>query len=1148
MAISLAEPRLPDATERERAATTFDLNVVVTAGAGTGKTTLLVNRLVHLLMREPDPSEITQIVALTFTNKAANEMRVRLRERLQSYLSTRLDKEPSGVEEAKIHTELRSLIQLYHLGTEEIDRRAYEALRQIERSYIGTIHSFAALLLRLYPVEAGLDPQFKEDDGSTFEKHFDEQWSVWLDRELGREGSRHQAWKRVLGRISLDVLREIAFSLCSEMVPHERLAETGEKKTDPVLRDWLADRKREADELIKRYPDNHNQIDIFACYALAVLQRALKHGEIAPGELDEEKRWFAEKTLRRAGNWSEEDCEKLQRICRVARGLFRVNRELTQSLWDLLVPFAEECRGNFIQQGFVSFDGLLVRARNLLRDHLPLREELKYLFKAILVDEFQDTDPIQYEILLYLAEKLGKRAAEWQSIQIQPGKIFVVGDPKQSIYAFRRADIQGYLDVVRKIILAQGGIECTLTTNFRSHAGILDVVNGVFAPLIRSREGLQPDYVPIQSPKMEENDSGSEDEFSFRKVTFCRVESQEELKANPARRLEAENLARWLHEEVLGKARIRDRNGEWIAVQPRHVALLFRKLTEVHLYLEPLRRRGIPYVVEGEKHFYATQEIVDGVNLLRAASDPYDQAALVGLLRSPIGALSDLEIHDLQRDRLIDYRLARHTGPDLAKKLEPVRHLYEALDRLHLETRTLSVADAVNRIFETIPIRILAARSFSGEQAIANIEKIRQQASVMGRAGLATLKDVVAQLERRVLEVEEESESALAEEGVDAVKILSIHKAKGLEFPVVVLPDARGATNPGRFEIGVQYDWSSKLIGLRSMDHLNLAAIYLDEKKRIREEEEQKRLFYVAMTRAREHLMISCPPLKVDKGSFVEMLQRSVDDLPASAPHGLVAVGKGTIEVHTLHERREAPKRPPKSQREVSARADWSGFVHQWHQRSQRYETAQNKPLFVSPTALKKRDIELTERFEQKLGSPRGTDPLLIGTLAHGFLETLDFAAGQNKLEQELTRYVEQQLDGRAGQNRKAIVQELREIFTMFFRSNIFTELASANILGRETPLLMPWNGQIMEGVIDLLYERKGLLYIADYKTDRIVSKAMRQAREDYRYQAEVYSRAVRQSLRREVTAFKLIFLRAGEAIEVKPDPKQGELFLTESS
>src|SRR5207253_1834146 len=166
--------------------------------------------------------------------------------------------------------------------------------------------------------------------------------------------------------------------------------------------------------------------------------------------------------------------------------------------------------------------------------------------------------------------------------------------------------------------LAQGGIECTLTTNFRSHAGILDVVNGVFAPLIRPREGLQPDYVPIQSPKMEENDSGPEDEFSFRKVTFCRVESQKELKANLARRL--------------------------------------------------------------EHRFVAQQDLVDGVNLLRAASHPYDQAALVWLLRSTISVLSDLEIYNLQRDRLIDYRLARHTGPDLAKKLDPVRYLYETLN------------------------------------------------------------------------------------------------------------------------------------------------------------------------------------------------------------------------------------------------------------------------------------------------------------------------------------------------------------------------------------------------------------------------------------------------------------------------------------
>ena len=1137
MTNQIVETTVPDAAERERAATTFERNVVVTAGAGTGKTTLLVDRLTHLLMREPHPLAITQIVALTFTNKAANEMRIRLRERLQSYLSARLDQEPSGSEQVKLRAELRFLMELYHLSKDEIDRRAREALRQIERSYIGTIHSFAALLLRLYPIDAGLDPQFKEDDGSIFKRYFDEEWAGWLDRELGRAGTRHQTWKRVLARISLDNLREVAFSLCSEIIPLERVTETSRaKQIEPVLSRWLLDQERQVQELVEHYPDSDNQIDAFARHCLSVVRGASKMGELPPGELEEEKRWFAEKTLRRAGKWSEEDFEILQRLCRVARGLILVNRELTQSLFDLLVPFAEQYRATFIKHGFVSFDGLLVRARNLLRDNRPLREEMKHLFKAILIDEFQDTDPIQYEILLYLAERPGKSAAEWQAVQLEPGKIFVVGDPKQSIYAFRRADIQGYLDVVQKIVLAQGAIECPLTTNFRSHGGILDVVNGVFEPLIRARAGLQPDYVPIQPPTAADTVSGLSTEASFRKVVFCKIESREELKANAARRLEAETLAQWLCDEVIGQAKIRDRHGEWIMAQPRHVAFLFRRLTEVHLYLEPLRRQGIPYVVEGEKHFYATQEIVDGVNLLRAVSNPHDQAALVGILRSPLGGLSDREIYDLRRDHLLDYRgISRNKQLD-AKKLEPVRTLYGALDRLHSETRTLSVAAAVNRIFETIPIRILAAASFSGEQAVANIEKIRQQASIMGRAGLSTLKDVIAQLERRVLEIEEESESALAEESVDAVKILSIHKAKGLEFPIVVLPDARGATHAGRAEIGVRYDWYSDLIGLRATNHVSLAAIYLDERKRVREEEEQKRVFYVAMTRARDHLMISAPPLKADPGSFVAMLERSAGVSSAPAGQPSIPVGNGKIDLHTLSHCRERPRpQAHESEWKLSAEGDWSGFIRQWDERSRRYEAALNRPLFVSPTALKKREIENIERFEVNPESLRQTDALRLGSLAHAFLEQLDFAATPDTFEKHLAGYIERQPESLVACGRSALLQELRDIFTIFFRSRVFTELCSAKIIGREVPLLMPWDGQIMEGVIDLIYEKQGRLYLADYKTDRVEKGDLQKAAQPHRQQATIYAEAARRSLQKNVDGFELIFLRLGESVFVNP-------------
>ena len=164
----------------------------------------------------------------------------------------------------------------------------------------------------------------------------------------------------------------------------------------------------------------------------------------------------------------------------------------------MLVPYASAFRERFLRDGHISFDGLLVRARNLMRDRKRVRAELKRRYRTILIDEFQDTDPIQYEILLYLAEQANQSVSEWRKVRLEPGKLFVVGDPKQSIYAFRRADIEAYLEVVEKIVMAQDGIECRLITNFRSDGAILDVVNGAFEQLIQTQEALQPPYIAIQ--------------------------------------------------------------------------------------------------------------------------------------------------------------------------------------------------------------------------------------------------------------------------------------------------------------------------------------------------------------------------------------------------------------------------------------------------------------------------------------------------------------------------------------------------------------------------------------------------------------------------------------------------------------------------
>src|SRR6185295_4267387 len=190
-----ANAELPDARDRQVAVATFDRNLVVTAGAGTGKTTLLVDRLVHLLLRNPAPLKITEIVALTFTNKAADEMKHRLRQRLQSFLDIELDRQPNNDTEGIIQKDIKALIDSYQLSKDDLDSRVRDALRNLERSDIGTIHSFAATLLRLYPLEAGVDPQFREDDGSEFDRMFDEQWDQWLDVELALSSPRADEWR-----------------------------------------------------------------------------------------------------------------------------------------------------------------------------------------------------------------------------------------------------------------------------------------------------------------------------------------------------------------------------------------------------------------------------------------------------------------------------------------------------------------------------------------------------------------------------------------------------------------------------------------------------------------------------------------------------------------------------------------------------------------------------------------------------------------------------------------------------------------------------------------------------------------------------------------------------------------------------------------
>ncbi|HJT22072.1 MAG TPA: UvrD-helicase domain-containing protein, partial [Nitrospira sp.] len=803
---------IPDREAREAAETTFDRNVVVVAGAGTGKTTLLVNRMVHLLMKEPRPVCITEIIALTFTNKAATEMKVRLRERLSALLQADRDGTTDQPESGAVS--LQELKNRYRLTGTTIADRAGAALKDLEKAQIGTLHSFAAHLIRLHPLESGVDPAFQEDDGLRFEEHFAQAWDLWVDHELSREGNRHRLWRTVLASTTVGNIRNLTFALSSELIDLNRLREQLDAdRLAPALLEWIAELQARAQALLQAHdrPARRKIEDMLAA-GCSLLERLATRGFSALQDVDVSEREVLKKDAgSKVAQWEEAEFDEAKRIVETCRHFLDVDHTFFSHLLKLVGPFAETTRTSFTEKGWMSFDGLLARARRLLWEHRAVRELIKQDYRAVLVDEFQDTDPIQYEIVLAVSERPGRHATAWHDMMLEPGKLFIVGDPKQSIYAFRRADIEAFDRVVEKVAADHGTVR-SLTTNFRSDAAVLAPINEVFDRLFVRRPLVQPANVRLE---VRPQRTASALPPGVQLLVTAPTNENEPFDAARAVRAEGDVIARWLKEDLLSQTR----------VTAGQVALLFRKLTQADIYLDALRHHGIPYVIEGEKHFYRRQEVIELINVLRVLDNPYDRIALMGLLRSPLGGLTD-------RDLVEFHEAGLFTDPDgraIASFDHPhaaaVRRLLAQLAWLRREAPAFSLLEAIQLVFDRLPILELAAASLHGEQAVANLLKVKQTAASLSDRVHMTLGGFVELMIRRLDEQPEEAESPLTEESSDAVQVLSIHKAKGLEFPVVVLPGLhQGSGREGSLP-GVVYDWSSGAYGLMVGDKVTLGAV-----------------------------------------------------------------------------------------------------------------------------------------------------------------------------------------------------------------------------------------------------------------------------------------------------------------------------------
>ena len=883
---------LADAGARKRIRESLGESIVVEAAAGTGKTSELVARIVEVLAR--GDAAVDGILAVTFTEKAAGELKLRLREGLERARQAAAAGAAAG-------ESTPGVARLQHLD---------EAIAHLEEAQVSTIHGFCADLLRERPVEAGIDPRFDVLDEHAARRIFRQAFETWLHGVLDKgppPGVRRALRRRpTTSRFEdspttdagpTDRLRRAAWQLAEwrdftrpwrrESFPREAIVDqvVAHLNAFAELTDKAADRR--GDRLfLAMQPARALAQTIRATDAVRPRRRDYDGIEAQVVELAANRDFT--KPRRGAGTRYGEGVsrahvldqhkkivEVLQRFARVADA-------------DLAAHLREELRDPIAiydrlktEAGRLDFVDLLLKARDLIRDHDDVRRDAQRRYARIFVDEFQDTDPLQAEILLLLASG-DPHERDWRNVTPGEGKLFLVGDPKQSIYRFRRADVGVYRQVTDQLV-RRGVTSLALSTSFRSVPAIQRLVNRAFAPLMdpagagdtaggraaRGAGGSRPGYVPLTPHRADEPSQPAvvalpvPSPYGFRGVMTGRA-----IEASLPDAVGA--FVDWLVRES-GWMVTQRRTGpaadgagtERVPVDARHVAVLFRRFDSwgadvTRPYVESLEARGIRHLLVGGRSFHDREEVGMLRSALAAIEWPDDELSVFATLRGPLFAVDDETLFAYRHRfrRLHPFRIPPEVVAeevDGAERFLPVTDGLELLARLHRQRNDVPSSRTVGQLLEETRAHAAFVMQRAGEQVLANVLQIGEMARAHEAAGGLSFRGFIEHLRDEAAE-RQAGEAPILEEGSDGVRIMTVHGAKGLEFPVVVLGDPTARlhrTTAGRF-----IDSASGLCALRLAGWSPLDLLDHQQEEVERDREEGIRLAYVAATRARDLLVV----------------------------------------------------------------------------------------------------------------------------------------------------------------------------------------------------------------------------------------------------------------------------------------------------
>ena len=1103
--------------------TELNINMVVEAGAGTGKTTLLIDRLCLAVLVHAVAVE--KLVALTFTEKAAAEIKTRFIFKLQKLVETiKLQRsarqkqeadEPLTQEEAKAVKESDKTLDLLRahfmddapeVAREPLEKRqekledlwifrAETALARLDRSSIGTIHGFCADILKAFPLEAGLTPNAEIDSGQKSERLFDAYWNTFLDKELGENAPRPDKWKTLLPEVSLTDLKKFARQLCSGKIDHydywahaEEVAAVCEAKAAWAV-EWSTAYLPEGKE--KRRSEKSL---IWAGKSLLRTVKFLRERVILP-PVEDAKPSFPDSPV---AGWDKEAHEEAKALVAFAEKITPENQQLFLTAWELVKDLAATVRAEFAKEGILSFDDLIVKTRNLLQRDFYVRRQLKEKFDVLFVDEFQDTDPVQGELLLFLAEEKSSAAAYWPEVKLAPGKLIVVGDPKQSIYRFRGADITAY-ELFTDLILQQGGKKCFLQCNFRSVPDIVSTANSVCSGAMVQEPTFQPAYVPIFPTKPA---GKSAVEWVF--VALPEKErGSEKDKVDLFRYNQGEQIAQWIKAHV-GRMKLADGS----PLSYRDITILSRATTTSGPYTDALRRHGIPFNVEADKDFYRKQEIHDFLSLLRVVCDPDDSVALTGVLRSPFGGFTDEEIYQIANRGELNLSVTPQ-DPRLAEFYVTLRHLIDLLGRVSLQ-------EFLVQVLTTVFLPESCAAAYDGEQTLANLNRLVLLAEGFCGESAAGLGQFLAKVEDLMKNHPEMLGAPTSDDALDAVSVMTVHKSKGLQFPVVILADLSKKDSGNSAKDDHIFSWQYNMHGLRVGKIADANLLFLEEEQKKHSRCEEIRVLYVGLTRAKEHMVLVADNRKNTSqlaqafrrcGLFPsgDSEQKELKQLELTVPVSLMP----------YQETDEFIFRTSSQEREVPFEHDVPAWKTAFSARKAKYEQmAGEKNLAPSELAGL---VLLSE--EQRIGAE-------VGTVCHRALELL-----VSRKETDAATAVKQAAASTAfAQHEEAAAG----IIVPFSKSPLFKQISSCEVLACEMPFSFAQEGIVTSGVIDLLLKKAdGTVWALDYKTDRVHPGGEGKILGKYRPQLAVYSQAVQKLFPKQKVICSVVLLRTFAALDL---------------